>query len=503
MGTEVLQYEGVLRGVRIVMTFSRRLMESAADGQMSLGATAGIEPSVNYILKQTDYGSWFWLLFLVVVFSFLWYGLASIGNVAEIKNNWAKYRCSPSVMPFASIYGHNTAENFTYCMKNIFNDYVGFVTAPFVTLLSGMASIMSKFLENLNSLRMMGATLVGGVSKVIQEFFDRMKYLNFQVRQSITRIKFLMGRVMGTFYAVIYMGMSAVTSGLNFGDTVIFKFLDTFCFPPETPIVIDGAGEIQLDRVRVGDRISGGGVVTSVYRFYANGQPMVLLGDIEVSTNHFVEYEGRWIPAKDHPEAKEIHPWSGGALRPLVCLDVSDHRIPLGDYVFSDWDETSDTDQATMILAEQGLNAGHISNMDRPWLYQPAIHGDVKIRMADRSTKAVRDIRLNDCLEGGGIVTGTGYRVVPSYCRFPSGEIVTPSQLIWSEKSSQWIRAGHLFPVITETQFLNILVVMKTSQYKTESGITLRDMCEIHSPDMEGPTATVLKGCAEPDKKNI
>jgi hypothetical protein len=480
-------------------------MESVAKEPIAAAAQAAvtIEPSANFILKETDYGSWFWFLFITAIFILIWYGIASVTDTKEIKENWAKYRCSPSVMPFASFYGHSTAENFTYCMTNIFKDQVGGVTAPFVGMLTGMASIMSTFLQNLNSLRVMLATLVGGMSKVIQEFFDRMKYLIFHIRQAGLHMNMLMGRVMGTFYAVIYMGMSAITSGLNFGDTVIFSFLDSFCFPPETLIMIEGAGEIRIDAVRVGDRIAGGGVVTSTYRFYANGQPMVRLGDIEVSTNHYVEYDGRWIQAKDHPDAVPIKAWVGGAERPLICLDVSDHRILLGKYVFSDWDETSDSDQATMVLAEKGLNAGQVSSHERPWLYQPAVHGDTRIRMADGSLKAVKDIRLYERVEGGGRVTGIGRRVVPSYCMLPSGEIVTPSQLIWSAKSKRWIRAGHLVHVIKGTEFLHILIVMGTSQYTTASGIVLRDMYEVHSPDMEAPTATALKGCAEPDKKNI
>jgi hypothetical protein len=460
----------------------------------------GGQTSVNMILKKTDYGSWFWLLFIVGIFSIFWYFMARAADAADIKKNWANYRCSPSVMPFASFYGHNTAENFTYCMTNIFQSQVGGVTGPFITMLMSMASIMTTFLQNLNSLRVMLGTMVGGISKVIQEFFDRMKYLLFNIRQTGLHMKMLMGRVFAVFYSVIFMGLSAVTAGQNFGDTVIFKFLDTFCFPPETHIEIDGVGKIRIDAVRVGDRISGGGVVLSTYKFYANGQPMVRLGKIEVSTNHFVEYEGSWIPAKDHPSAEPITDWYGGAQRPLICLDVSDHRIPLGEYIFSDWDETSESDRATMILVEKGLNGSVDMNLDRSWLYQPAVHGDMKVLMADGSTKCVKDIKLCDTLAGGGLVTGLGHRVVNEFCVLPSGEKVSPSQLIWSHDKNLWIRAGHLFTVEKGSEFLHTLVVLKTANYMTVSGYTLRDMCEIHSPDMESPTAFALQRGAKPDQ---
>jgi hypothetical protein len=35
-------------------------------------------------------------------------------------------------------------------------------------------------------------------------------------------------------------------------------------------------------------------------------------------------------------------------------------------------------------------------------------------------------------------------------------------------------------------------VIFKTACIQTVDGMIMRDMCEIHSPDMEGPTARAL-----------
>ena len=94
---------------------------------------------------------------------------------------------------------------------------------------------------------------------------------------SAIRLKFLMGRVFGTMYSVMFMGMAGIKATQNFGNTFLFKFLDTFCFDPDTPIYVEGKGTIPISEVKMGDELEGGGKVTSLFRFHADGQPMVKL----------------------------------------------------------------------------------------------------------------------------------------------------------------------------------------------------------------------------------
>ena len=195
-----------------------------------------MEPGANAQLPvvQTMYGSWFWFIFVTVILAGAWYGMNAAIDVAEISKNWPKYRCSPSVMPFASVYGYNTTENFNYCLQNAFNGQVGGVTGPFIGILATMVSSISKFLEVLNSLRVMLATVWGGMNRIIQDFSTRFKALMVNIKNTSLRMQILLQRLFASFYSVMFLGLSAVTAGQNFADTFIFKFLDTFCFDPKT-----------------------------------------------------------------------------------------------------------------------------------------------------------------------------------------------------------------------------------------------------------------------------
>jgi hypothetical protein len=333
------------------------------------------------------------------------------------------------------------------------------------------------------------ATLVGGVTKLFQEVVDRIRLVLAQVKVAGLRIQNLMKRVFATFYAVIYMGLSTITVGANFSDTFIFKFLDTFCFAPETPIKIKGKGVIPISEVKLGDICDDGSKVKSVYRFKADGQDTVWLKDIQVSTNHLVLYMGTWIPAEMHPDAKPAGPWAGGLVRPFVCLDTNTHKIPIGEYIFSDWDETHESDEATMLLAESRLN-GEATTSSRPWKYQPALEPTAELCMKDGTSKPASNIQLGDMLSTGKVV-GIGVRAVKEVCLTAHGTLVTPSTLLWSE--TKWVRAGKILETAyhKHSRVMHTFVVLGGS-IELSTGEVVRDMLEVHDPCMEEPTSNKM-----------
>lgn len=48
----------------------------------------------------------------------------------NIKQNWSDYRCKPSIMLFANVFGHDTFDNFNYCIQNIQSSFMGNYTGP-------------------------------------------------------------------------------------------------------------------------------------------------------------------------------------------------------------------------------------------------------------------------------------------------------------------------------------------------------------------------------------
>ncbi len=140
----------------------------------------------------------------------------NLSDTKDIIENWPKHRCKVNIMPFASFYGHNTGENFDYCMKNIFTGEAGPMLSPIFMVLGTMLSTISIMITTINSIRVQFATFMGGINLMFQNFADRFVQLTYRIQMTAARMKSLMNRVFGIFFAIIYMSMSGLTSLTNF-----------------------------------------------------------------------------------------------------------------------------------------------------------------------------------------------------------------------------------------------------------------------------------------------
>jgi hypothetical protein len=427
------------------------------------------------------------------------YAIQSFGNYEEIKKNWSKYRCMPHVMPFAGLYGANTSDNFNYCMKNMFSGFGGEMLAPFYGIMGFFTKTLMGLLDSINSMRVMLATLVGGITTIFSEFTERLSMFFTHIRLTSMRMRQLMGRVVGIMFSVMYMGMSGVMSAMNFGDTVLFRFLDTFCFAPETLVKIDGCNNrIPISQVKIGDSI-GGNRVSAVFNFLADGQSMCKFVNhtepIIVSTNHYVQGTGGWIEAGKHPEA-QFHPdWAGGAERPLICLNIENHQFQIGPYTFCDYDEIEEGDQEAMRLAESIINGAHSNSNKEVEIkdYSPGFSQNTLIKMMDGTSKEIKEIQLGEQIANSGKVVGIVKKEINEYCIYKE-DIVTPSTLVWL--NNKWERMGSIVNTINASQpklFYNLFITPHSS-IETVSGNMYRDYIEVMSPNMREPYSQLLEG---------
>ena len=426
------------------------------------------------------------LLFLIIL-SILFTGfvlLLGSSSTKEIADDWPKYRCAPTVMPFAGFYGHDTAENFQFCLKNIFQGQASSMLGPFTGILGTFIGTLTTLIQSANSMRMQVATLVGGVTNITKDFQDRITQIMFRIQLTMSRMRMLISRMFATFYSIIYMGMSGITAVSNFGDTFLFKFLDTFCFPPETLIEIqESEVPVPICQVTIGHHLkTSGAEVTSVLSFYSDGQDMVRFADgTEVSTNHFMLHDGKFIKAGDHPLAVLSQPWSGGLKRPLFCLNTADHKLYVGKHIFLDYDETEKGDCETMKAVETQLNSKATERLHDILEYSPSVSGDCYIRLSDKSTRAACDITLGTQLSTGKVV-GVINKCIKRICKHGT-EWIHESTLCWVQ--GRWIRAAQLYPVHEIDMVFYAFVVAPTATLELESGLMIRDYVEILSPETE------------------
>jgi hypothetical protein len=195
--------------------------------------------------------------------------------------------------------------------------------------------------------------------------------------------------------------------------------------------------------------------------------------------------------AGKHPNAIPAPDWGSDVTRPLICLDTNLHTIRIGDYIFSDYDETPESDETTMQVVEKSLN-NTIDNYQHGWLYQPSFDPSLRIKMKDGTYKHGHKINLGDELSLGK-VAGIVYRHIHDYVNYEN-YILSPSALLWKDDEKKYVRAGKFLKVkFSKVPLVTMnFVVLSSATIETEHFIT-RDLCEVQSPFMEEATSTVME----------
>ena len=449
-------------------------------------------------------------IFLSVFLSLLAYIFGSIFvNMGE-RQDWNKIRCQPHIMPFASLYGYNTSDNFNYCMKSSFDiqakEYLGPVYATF----GGFIGVLSTLVEMSKKVKLAFATMYGGVVTVMQEFTERLKQFFIRIEILSQRMRMLMNRVYATMFAVIFMAMSGLTAVTNFGGTVLFDVIDTFCFDPDTQINVENKGLIAIKNVQLGDVLTDGGVVTSVFQFNADGQAMVQLPaddqTILVSTNHYLLHNKQWIRSDAHPSAKPASKWNGGNLQPLICLNTTTNVIPISGYIFRDYDETTAAHKEAIEIANKQLNGAAAETIktafgDKWHELFPSMSPNTQVRLHNNICQLASAIKLGAQMTTGDKVAGIIQHLITEVCNLPTGEQVGAGTLIYDIHANVWVRAGDIYTVHKSPPIIfNSFITLPGSKIELASGVFLRDYLEIASHDTEAPYTAALARLSALDK---
>ena len=433
---------------------------------------------------------------IVAVVLFLVYG-----NVAEISQNFAKYRCNPAIMPFAGFFGQNASENFSFCMKQVLNGQAASIFAPLYTILGNFVAIMTTMSGSLMSLRTMFANFYGGVNSFIGNFQRRIQSLLLQIRLSFIKMQNLMGRVYGTMMATTFMGMSAITAGTSLGDNSLVKFIFATapCFAPETPVWMGDGTWKPISAVKLGDTVRGhdgaAHPVTAVFRFDGSQTPMVRIGSNTISTTHYVRMADKWMPAAAHPSALPTH-----SIPEIWCLNVAGHHAffvgtaeaPL---CVADYRESSAPEvlAAASAVATRGLN-GRRNAGSPPREYTFGVTAGTQVALADGSWRPIEKVALGDVLESSGRV----YGLVRETARSIAGGVFAPAQFIWSSANNTWRRAEDVLEVQSAPE--GVMYSMFTTgcsavRVRTADGqeYFVRDYAEVPLPEMEAPFEAALE----------
>jgi hypothetical protein len=344
-----------------------------------------------------------------------------------------------------------------------------------------------------------------GVNGFVSNVRDRIQQLMFSIRMSFLRLQHLMGRVYGTMYAVIWMGTSAITAGFNISDNSLVQFLFEFCFDPDTPLKLADGSFIPIKDAKIGMKLAStptnpAPTITSVFQFDGTRTPMVQIGDVTLSKEHYVSGNETWMAAGEHPDAQCV-----ASVPMLICLNVTGHEFIVGhtELVVADYDEHSSPDviSATQTLAETCLNGGPSTQGSRT-NYELGIDPDAEVYMKDGSWKRLANIQLGDHVWNSGQVYGIVHESVSS-CVTHKSIPMSAAQLVFNETQQKWTRNLEISTNLESPRiFIQLLTAhmsaLRIRNHDTGYEVFVRDYREIPNPEME---SAYLDKFAEESKK--
>ena len=108
------------------------------------------------------------------------------------------------------------------------------------------------------------------------------------------------------------------------------------CFSPETLIKLQNGETRAMKNLELGDILVNGSIVKATMQIKNESDAYYKLpGDILVTGSHYIKDGDTYKQVKNFSKAEAT-----SQLDPIVsCLITNDHKIPVGDFIFWDWED--------------------------------------------------------------------------------------------------------------------------------------------------------------------
>lgn len=296
-------------------------------------------------MKFSDIFLSLFIIFLFVLLSFI--NTFTIG-MNNIKKNWPKYRCNPSVIPFAGYFGHDAISNFSYCIQNMQSSYIGELLKPTNYIVTLIQTSISSLINDIQWIRKKIDNITSNFTNIIGNVLGIFINIMIEFQKMIIKLKDTMDKLIGTITVTVYMMETGMHTGSSIMAGPIGRTLRFVCFHPDTKLRLYDGTYKRMCELNTKDRLINGATVEATmkirgnvgdldnryYKLYSN----VYKDYIYVTGSHYMKVPQlkKYIQVKDYPYAVEEHKIE---TKEMSCLVVSNHHIPIGEYTFWDWED--------------------------------------------------------------------------------------------------------------------------------------------------------------------
>lgn len=289
----------------------------------------------------------FYTFIIILVFIALFLVNTLTIGMAKIKKNWPQYRCNPSVMPFASYFGHDAGANFTYCIQNMQSSFMSYLLKPTHYAIGTLGSSVTSVMGDIQWIRKKISDFVGTITKIITSIFSVFINILIQFQRMIIKLKDVFGKVLATMTTLIYLIESSMLTGTSIMAGPVGETLRFLCFHPETKVQMIDNSYKMMQHIEPGETLVNGSKVLASLKIVGNENDPTngyyAIYDPDQKTNIYVTGSHKihditsnmFIPVKYHSDAIPVSLTS----KSMSCLVTDDHLIQIGKHTFWDWED--------------------------------------------------------------------------------------------------------------------------------------------------------------------
>jgi hypothetical protein len=297
-------------------------------------------------------------IIIIGIFIVLYLVNLFIVSVQRIKDNWPLYRCSPTVMPFASLFGHDTQTNFAFCIQTMQKAFMEPILKPLNFNIDVLGNITGGLGSNILDIRSFLNVFRINISTIFGNLFGSVYNVMIEIQRTFLNVKDMLGKMVGIMVTLIYILQGSIMAMQSSWDGPMGGLVRALCFHPETQVTLQNGETLSMKDIPLNSILKNGTRVCAVMeisnldekgeyiekmykvrRRTENSNVKQENADILVSGSHLVfDPNARvFVHVKDLPlsELTEIN------CPKLSCLITSDHTIPIGEWIFHDWEDSN------------------------------------------------------------------------------------------------------------------------------------------------------------------
>jgi len=276
-----------------------------------------------------------WSLFSYITIGYvIQYGIIFyLTTLTSIKDNWLENRCNPMYMPFAD----DIQTNFIYCIQNVQSNLMPFLLEPIHFILSLLTDFGGGISNSVNSLRDWMNSFVGNATSIFVNIYGAFMGLIIAFQRIVLGIQDMINKLVGVVITLLYILQGTMDSMSSAWSGPPGQLVRALCFHPQTQLRKYDDTYYPICECKKGDVLYDGSVINRVYMFRGCIDETLyeISPHINVTGNHFIYHNEKWIMVKDIPDVCISNKKSNV----LYCLETSSQNIIIDDNVFWDWND--------------------------------------------------------------------------------------------------------------------------------------------------------------------